>query len=270
MTTDTWDANDYRRHSSLQEAMADEVLARLRFAGDEQVLDVGCGDGRLTARIAAMLPRGEVLGVDASPDMIAFATRRFGPQGDDPCANLRFAVADARALALEGRFDRVVSFNALHWIPDQAPALRAIARVLRPDGSADLRLVVRGAVPSLEEAAETVRRSAAWAHRFGDFQDPYLRLDEDQYVALARREGLRVLACATHLASWTFPTDAAFFGFCRAGFGAWTQQLREADRDRFVDDVIRAYRCSHHAGEAERNLFRFYQMDITLAPESVG
>ena len=63
-----WDAADYAQHSSLQEAMAGEVMALLNLRGNERVLDVGCGDGRLTARIAERLPDGDVLGVDASVD----------------------------------------------------------------------------------------------------------------------------------------------------------------------------------------------------------
>ncbi|MBS1179051.1 MAG: tam, partial [Proteobacteria bacterium] len=109
--TDTWHGADYARHSTLQAAMADEVLAHLPLRGDEQLLDVGCGDGKLTARIAEQLPRGEVLGVDASADMVAYAQQQFGT---DAWPNLRFEVADARQLDFGPRFDRVVSFNTLH------------------------------------------------------------------------------------------------------------------------------------------------------------
>ena len=58
-----WHGEDYAQHSSLRAAMADEVLSQLQLRGDEQVLDLGCGDGQLSARIAAWLPSGSVLGV---------------------------------------------------------------------------------------------------------------------------------------------------------------------------------------------------------------
>jgi trans-aconitate 2-methyltransferase len=126
-----WDAADYSRHSSLQEAMASQVLELLRVTGNERVLDIGCGDGRLTAQIADRLPQGWVLGVDASPDMVTFATSTFGGGAMPARANLSFEVADARALPYVNAFDLVVSFNALHWVPDQAKALRGIAVALR-------------------------------------------------------------------------------------------------------------------------------------------
>jgi trans-aconitate 2-methyltransferase len=260
-----WNAAEYARHSSLQEAMAAEVLALLELGGNEQVLDVGCGDGRLTARIADRVPGGQVLGVDASPDMIAFATGHFGRDGAEPRANLRFAIADARALHFPAEFDLVVSFNALHWVPEQAAALRGIGAALRPRGRAVLRLVVKGALTSLEEVAEATRRAPRWSAHFAGFADPYLRLDAGEYAALAERQGLRVLGQRTGAKSWDFKTHAAFFGFCRAGFGAWTRRLPEAERDAFVADVIDAYRLALAATAAEANLFRFYQMDITLA-----
>ena len=92
-----WDAAEYSRRSGLQEAMAQEVLGLLDLKGSERVLDVGCGDGKITAEVATRVPRGEVLGVDASKDLITFASSHFGPAVRP---NLRFEVADARRLPL--------------------------------------------------------------------------------------------------------------------------------------------------------------------------
>ncbi len=265
---DNWLAADYARHSSLQEAMAADVLALLDLCGNEKVLDVGCGDGRLSARIADRVPAGEVVGVDASADMIAFAAAHFGHEGTESHPNLRFDVNDARALHFPAEFDLVLSFNALHWVPEQDAALRGIAGALRAAGRATLRLVVKGTLCSLEEVAEVTRTSSRWAPHFIGFVDPYLRLDAAQYAALAEGQGLNVLSQHTRVMSWDFRTRAAFFGFCRAGFGAWTHRLPEDSRDDFIEDVMRAYQVALGATPAEAGLFRFYQMDITLARAS--
>lgn len=59
--------------------MAWQALALLELSGDEHVLDIGCGDGRISARIATqMVPRGSVCGTDASASMVAFARQRHG------------------------------------------------------------------------------------------------------------------------------------------------------------------------------------------------
>jgi trans-aconitate 2-methyltransferase len=260
---DAWQGADYARHSSLQEARAEEVLSRLVLHGDEQVLDVGCGDGRLSARIAALLPSGTVLGVDASADMVAFARSKFA---GSEWPNLRFEVADARRLGWQQRFDLLVSFNALHWVPQQADALRGIRAALKPDGQALLRLVTRSPLTSLEQVAETVRRDTQWAACFAGFTDPYLRLTAQEYRTLAEGLGLHVRSCQTQHKRWDFGSEAAFFGFCNAGFGAWTQVLREDQRRAFVEEVMRRYLSGIEAGFGERFTFHFTQTDIVLAP----
>ena len=65
--TEKWNPVDYHRHSYPQYAFALGLLERLRLNGDERILDVGCGDGKVTAALAARVPRGSVLGIDASP-----------------------------------------------------------------------------------------------------------------------------------------------------------------------------------------------------------
>ncbi len=189
-----WDAAEYSRRSALQEAMAEEVLALLDLEGSERVLDVGCGDGKITAEIATRVPRGSVVGVDASEAMISFASGQF-PSAARP--NLRFQVADARRLPFRNEFNLVVSFNALHWVPEQDAALRSIRSALMSEGRALLRLVPAGERKSLENVAEETRRSSRWRAHFSDFRDPYLHLTPEQYAAIAERNGLRVLRIHT-------------------------------------------------------------------------
>src|SRR5262245_33758274 len=132
-----WNASDYSRLSGLQQAMAEEQLSLLTLEGAECILDVGCGDGKISSEIAARVPRGSAVGVDPYRDMVAFASSHFGPPAH---ANLRFEVADVRRLPYRNEFDLVVSFNALHWVPEQGLALASIHAALRPGGRALLRL----------------------------------------------------------------------------------------------------------------------------------
>ena len=144
-----WNASGYARVAGLQEAMAAEVLSLLKLKGDERVLDLGCGNGKVTAEIAARVSNGFVLGVDASAEMIAFACEHFGA-----LTNLRFETCDIRRLTFRQEFDLVVSFNALHWIPDQQEALRAIRSAMKPNARAQLRLVPDSERKSLETVLE--------------------------------------------------------------------------------------------------------------------
>jgi trans-aconitate 2-methyltransferase len=210
-----WNASDYNRQSSLQEAMAREQLARLTLGGAERILDVGCGDGKVTAEVAARVPRGSVLGVDPSRDMIAFASSHFGPSVRP---NLRFELADASCLPYREEFDLVVSFNALHWVPEQGAALRSIRTALRPAGRTLLRFVPQGRRKCLEDVIEDVRQSARWANCFTGFQRPYVHFTPEEYRGLAEQNGFRVLRIHTEDRAWV---DRAWRG-CECQEPSWT------------------------------------------------
>jgi trans-aconitate 2-methyltransferase len=253
-----WDASGYAQISELQQAMSAEALGLLALRGDERILDVGCGNGRVTSEIAGRAAEGAVVGVDASEEMIAFANGHYHR------ANLSFRVADARRLPFDTEFDLVVSFNALHWIPEQDQALTAIARALRPGGTAQLRLVPQGPRPSLEDTLEETRQNARWAPYFSGFRDPYLRLRPEQYVRIAERSGLKVERLGSTDWSWDFGSRAGFRAFGLVTFVEWTKHLPASEQPAFVEEVLDRYRLVAAAGPGEEHTFKFYQMDITL------
>src|SRR6266849_649646 len=123
-----WHALEYDEVSSLQKWLADRSLAQLTLRGDDRVLDVGWGDGKITAEIAERLPTGSILGVDRSHDMIDYARQHT------PRANLDFTVCDAREMAFPAEFDLVVSFNTFHWVHEQEAVLRALHDSLKAGG----------------------------------------------------------------------------------------------------------------------------------------
>ena len=155
MTDDRWDGKQYRESSAPQERFALKGLQGLSLKGNEIVLDVGCGDGRVTAEIARRVPNGRALGIDASPSMIAACTQAHGDR-----ANLAFRVADATSFRAEERFDVAVSFSALHWVADLRAAIRCIYEALRPGGT----LVIGMGGAHQKEIAE-VFRGERWRSR---------------------------------------------------------------------------------------------------------
>jgi trans-aconitate methyltransferase len=258
-----WQASDYYHQSALQQAMAKEQLDQLHLGGTERILDVGCGDGKITAQIAARVRGGFVLGVDPSPDMIAFASSLFGPPA---LANLRFVLADARNLTYREEFDLVVSFNALHWVPEQREALRSIHAALKPGGRAQLRLVSNGPRKSLEDVIEEIRDEARWAHHFQGFRKPYAHFTPDEYRALAELEGFQILQLRVDDKAWDFKNRETFFAFCRATFAEWTQRVPEREWPAFISDVLDRYQSVAAESPQEMNTFKFYQMEVVLTP----
>jgi trans-aconitate 2-methyltransferase len=258
-----WNASEYDRISALQATMAEEVLSLLKLEGSERILDIGCGNGKTTAEIAARVPRGSVTGVDASAEMVTFAKEHW----TSAHPNLQFEVADARHLPFDHEFDLIVSFNALHWITDQALPLQAIHRAIKPNGIAQLRLVPKGPRKSIEDVIEETRRSSRWAGCFNGFNDPYLHLTPEQYAELAEQQGFRVVSTHTADEAWDFHSRATFEVFSKVTMIEWTQHVPEAERPAFIAEVLDRYRHVAALAPGEENFFRFYQMDIVLTPK---
>lgn len=253
-----WDASDYAGISGLQKAMAEEVLALLQLQGTERVLDVGCGDGKITAEIAARLPQGAIVGVDPSVKMIEFAQSHWGANRR---SNMQFEVGDARRLPFREEFDLVVSFNALHWIPEQEQALASLRAAMKSGATAQLRLVPAGARKSLEDVIRETWQSPRWAAHFQGFRQPYLHLSPEQYKEVAKQAGLTVVSEHMGDKSWDFGSREAFLKFAEVTFVEWTRMLPAAqDKDGFTNDVLNRY--AHIAGDDRT--FKFYQMDIRL------
>lgn len=127
----TWDAADYAQSSFPQKQWAGELISKMHLTGRERVLDIGCGDGRISAALAVCVPDGSVTGCDCSPEMICFARGQF-PARKYP--NLSFVEGDATDLRFPEQFDVVFSNAALHWIYDHGPVLAGISRALVSGG----------------------------------------------------------------------------------------------------------------------------------------
>jgi trans-aconitate 2-methyltransferase len=125
------DASYYVEHSSLQNNLAKEILSSFQISSAAHILDVGCGDGRITAELANHAKQGRVLGIDASPQMIEFAIENFPREG---FSNLSFFLGKAEEIDLEQSYDLIVSFSCFHWIKDPKLAIRRLTSCLRIGG----------------------------------------------------------------------------------------------------------------------------------------
>lgn len=126
----TWDARLYGANSAHHRSFDAWFLESLAIVPVSRILDVGCGTGDLTARLAELAPQGQVVGIDASSSMIGEARRRH--------PGVRFEECAAQDITADiGSFDLAVSTAVLHWIPegDHDLVLRRVHDVLRPGGA---------------------------------------------------------------------------------------------------------------------------------------
>jgi trans-aconitate 2-methyltransferase len=238
MSTYQWNAADYAQASSVQQQWARELIAKLHLQGGERVLDIGCGDGKVTAEIAAALERGAVVGVDNSPAMIALAEASY------PCsawANLSFQLADAAHLPFTAEFDVVFSNATLHWVLDHAPVLRGIQRSLRPGGIILLQMGGRGNALGIIAAVEHVCAAPAWRPYFAGMRFPYGFYGPEEYRGCLTEAGLTARRVELILKDMHHAGPAGFEGWFRTTWLPYTQRVPESLRPDFIAQVVAAY-----------------------------
>lgn len=251
-----WSGAGYRRVSALQRTVAGETLAELVLGGSEWVLDIGCGDGYLTRQIADRLPGGGIVGMDASPLMVATAQ-----QSETSGGTTYFVRADARRLPFGRQFDMVVSFNALHWVPQLDEALAEIAAVLRPNGRSVIQMVCAGQRPSIESTAMQVAAEPRWSPYFAGFSAPFCHVDPAVFADLAGGCGLRVSELTVRDREWDFGSREQFTAWCAVGSTAWSDRIPPEQRSAFVADLVAAY----EPVTGRPGLFRFMQLRAELS-----
>jgi trans-aconitate methyltransferase len=277
--TAEWNAADYAANSAVQQTWARELIAQLQLRGDEHVLDVGCGDGKVSAEIAQAAPRGSVVGVDASPQMIEFARKTFLR---NKIPNLEFHVMDAREIGgcdapsqSSGRlkagdggvaatrlFDIVFSNAALHWVDDHRAFLRGAASVLRPGGHLVVSCGGKGNAHDVFVALRPEMRLKRWREFFRKLGKPYFFHNPDSYEKWLPRFGFK--SRGVRLSS----KDAVYDG--RDGFAAWlrttwlpyTQRVPEDLREEFIAAVTDRYVAKHPSDADGRVHVRMMRLEI--------
>jgi trans-aconitate 2-methyltransferase len=181
-----WDARTYDLSSEPQQAWASEVIARIAsIAPDATVLDVGCGTGRVTEALPALVPRGRVLALDASQEMVALARGRLGERADVWCQ-------DVLNLDLDEPVDAIVSTAALHWVTDHDRLWARLGRALRPGGMLEVQCGGEGNIDRVREAIEAVAldlapQLAGWS--------PWVFAGPEQTERRLRQAGFSAVRC---------------------------------------------------------------------------
>ncbi len=234
----TWNPVDYHQNSSEQARWAREILDRQKFRGDERVLDLGSGDGKITAEIAARVPRGFVDGVDLSDRMVAFAREHF-PAASYP--NLRFYQAGAESFAslFEGgeKFDFVFSNACLHWVRDQATVLAGVRACLRPGGRFYFQMGGRGNVAELTGAVAATAAGDRWKVYFENFAQPYFFYGPEEYGVWLTESGLQAERLELVPKDNFQPGVAGVAAYLRTTWMPYTSYVPEAEREDFINEA---------------------------------
>jgi trans-aconitate 2-methyltransferase len=234
----SWNAEDYKQHSKNQQKWARELIARLKLKGVEYILDIGCGDGKVTAEIASYVPNGSVVGIDNSISMIELAKKNY-PAGEHP--NLSFILMDATNLTFHEQFDIVFSNASLHWVGNHKLALEGMYRSLKPKGRVFLEMGGKGNADGVLSVLRDLQKNQEWRHFFSDFQLPYGFHGTQEYTQWLMESGFEPVRVELVPKDMEHDGEAGFAGWIRTTWMPFTERIAENQRDQFIHELVSAY-----------------------------
>lgn len=222
MGSQTWNAALYARNGRFVADLADGALGLLDAKPGERILDLGCGDGALTLKIAAA--GASVMGVDSSASMVAAAQA----QGIDA------RLSSAEELGFDREFDAVFSNAALHWMRDQDAVLASVHRALKSGGRFVAEMGGHGNIAAIQVAlSATFAKHGIDATQAGQNYFP----TPASYESRLRRHGFDVEYIELIPRPTALP-ESGMRGWLETFRRGLFEQLSEADRDAALDETV--------------------------------
>ena len=222
-----WKGEDYDRISAPHADMGTPALDRLRLAGDERVLDLGCGSGRVTERLLERLPRGRAIALDGSASMLAEARRRLARFSD----RVDYIQADLASppLPIGGVVDAVMSTATLHWVVDHDALFEGIGGAVRAGGQLSFQCGGEGnAAAMIEAVREQGVETASVFHMAG----------VDETVARLAANGFRRIEAWLQPQTITFETREDMLEYIVTPYLRPATGLPEEELYRLADGVV--------------------------------
>ncbi len=229
-----WDAGLYKNNSvKLQYTTAMTVIDSLKLNPGDVILDVGCGEGKITKHVASRVPEGFVYGFDVSEGMINLAQRDFGE-----LPNVAFTVGDASKFAYDVEFDKILSFFTLQWVKDKPSAFSCIFKSLKPGG--EFSLVVTDRNAHLKDGREMLLSQDKWQAYFIGYEDPTNVIDNQEYETYLKDAGFTDFQIRTEDRYVHFDSYAELRSFVKM-VTAHINKLPEIMKEEFIDLLMEYY-----------------------------
>jgi len=207
-----WNAAEYHRLSAPQFQWGQRVLSELWLRGGECLLDAGCGTGKLTRLLLEKVPRGRVVGLDLSRNMVRHAWQNLQPDFGD---RIRFVAADLIAVPFLECFDGIFSTASFHWVTDHDALFRNLFAALRRGGWLHAQC---GGGPNLERLRHRVRRLTAtpeFSQWLAQFPEPWFFADADGTAVRLRDAGFHEIETGLEPAPFAVSTSDEFRDYLR-------------------------------------------------------
>lgn len=254
-----WNPSDYANFSEGQFNWATELVDKLHLSGSESLLDIGCGDGRVSALIASRLPIGKVVAIDSSSEMVAKARERFPPIKHK---NLDFLHLDAHNLDFVSKFDLAFSNAVLHWIEDHQNVLSRVERSLHKFGRLLFQMGGSGNAAEMVTAFDRVITSSNWSQYFRGFNFPFWFYGQEEYVHWLNQAGLEPVRVELIPKEMKHRGQEGLTGWLRTTWLPYTERIPPRLREEFLNEVVLAYLEGHPLNERGNAIVKMVRLEV--------
>jgi trans-aconitate 2-methyltransferase len=205
------------------------------FRPTDRILDVGCGDGFITAHLAQNVTRGQVVGIDHAQELISTAKLNYSDH-----KNLRFEVCDLTQMTLTDKFDWLVAFNSLHWIHDEGLLnfFKSTHQLLYPHGTFLFSLGLRH--EPIWSIVEQIMHEPKWRSYFIGFKPPRAFYTKALFSKLLDQGQLRARALDVKCQTYHFIHQNQFEEYIISGMGQ-VQRIPSQLQKQFIRNISDEY-----------------------------
>ncbi|NOX33204.1 MAG: methyltransferase domain-containing protein [Deltaproteobacteria bacterium] len=233
-----WNAQDYKKHSQTQQKWAKELIEKLNPKETEDILDLGCGDGKITAEIASCVSNGSVIGVDNAESMIELASKQY-PTIYHP--NLSFILMDVAQLSFKEQFDIIFSNAALHWVQNHKAILERIYNALRSGGRLLLQMGGKGNAEHIFSIVKDLQKKKEWEPYFNNFVFPWGFHGKNEYTQWLQKSGFDVKRVQLIPKDMTHNGQQGLEGWIRTTWLPYIERIPEEKKDLFISELASNY-----------------------------
>lgn len=236
-------AKRYEKDSLVQKSASDQLFDLLKIQPNDDVLDLGCGTGNLTKKIAQQT-KGKVVGVDASEGMIKEAKTNYGNLG------IEFVLGSVEELNYADRFDAIFCNSAFQWFKRPETALKSCFNVLKANGRMAIQApATKSYCPNFIAALEKVKADPNLRSTFACFSTPWLFLDTPkEYAAVFEEAGFEVLQARIDKVSTMYSPEEVFKVFSSGAAAGYLNEqyyscpISEDYKAAFRDAMLEGFR----------------------------
>ena len=226
-------------------------MEELDLQGDEYILDLGCGNGLLTEKLAKRVPEGRVIGVDSSASMLEQAKSHM-------VDNVEFRLLDIENMGVEGEFDVVFSNAALHWVKDHSSVLRMIYNSLKKNGIMRVQFAGEGNCTNLAGVFMEAISSPGFKFDFKSFEWPWYMPGTAEYEELLKSAGFEECRVWIENADRNFPDEESFVGWIEQPSLVPFVSFLPEDRSPLFRDVV-VDNAKKVARQPDGNYFEYFR-----------